>query len=391
MIGKDSTNAPLTLSTHQSAGVVSPGECAAGNASRAAPRTLRSAQLPDGWLAKTKLSFNARRLAPAGVQRLLQGDMVPHAGDLVLARIAAVGQHERIQLSSGRQSHLYLDDEVVVVYGDRYAPKQWEAHVPDDLGPCHLAAAGGLAARVILAHRDMEEPTVLHPIGLLADVRGRRMNLAQLGLSDPGRLPTTPPTIVVVGTSMDSGKTTSAAALMHGLCAAGLRVGALKVTGTGACGDLMKFLDAGAAEALDFVDAGLPTTYRQPPEEIERVLRTLVATQVKNGAQALVIEIADGLLQDETARLLRSPLLRALDAGFVFTAVEAIAAIEGERSLRALGHDVRAISGLVTVSPLSVREVMSSALAPVLGLVELSDPETASRLLRLQRPLTKAE
>ena len=54
---------------------------------------------------------------------------------------------------------------------------------------------------------------------------------------------------------MNSGKTTTVAAITHGLTAAGLRVGAMKVTGTGAGGDPFLFADAGAAEVLDFTSA----------------------------------------------------------------------------------------------------------------------------------------
>jgi hypothetical protein len=38
-------------------------------------------------------------------------------------------------------------DAIIVAYGHRYAPDQFEAYVPEDLGPCHLVAGGGVAAR----------------------------------------------------------------------------------------------------------------------------------------------------------------------------------------------------------------------------------------------------
>ena len=48
--------------------------------------------------------------------------------------------------------------------------------------------------------------------------------------------------------------------MVKGLTGAGYRVGAAKVTGTGAGGDLWLMRDHGAYEALDFTDAGMATT-----------------------------------------------------------------------------------------------------------------------------------
>ena len=61
---------------------------------------------------------------------------------------------------------------------------------------------------------------------------------------------------------MNSGKTTTAAHLIKGLVQAGLKVGAAKLTGTGAVGDIWLMQDAGANLVLDFTDTGFPSTYR---------------------------------------------------------------------------------------------------------------------------------
>jgi hypothetical protein len=36
---------------------------------------------------------------------------------------------------------LFVGDEILVAYGHRYAPAQFLAEVPPDLGGCHLNAA----------------------------------------------------------------------------------------------------------------------------------------------------------------------------------------------------------------------------------------------------------
>ena len=85
-----------------------------------------------------------------------------------------------------------------------------------------------------------------------------------------------PPTVAVIGTSMNSGKTTTIQYLVHGLSRTGVRPGATKVTGTGSGGDYWVMIDAGAHRMLDFTDAGLASTYRQPMELVERVFSRLV-------------------------------------------------------------------------------------------------------------------
>jgi len=103
----------------------------------------------------------------------------------VLAAIESIGQHARIEQRDGRRATLFPGDEVVVAYGHRYAPDQFEAAIPEDLGPCELVAAGGVAARVQSAHGRMSEATRLTPVGLLADGAGRRLNVRDGALA-PG-------------------------------------------------------------------------------------------------------------------------------------------------------------------------------------------------------------
>src|SRR5699024_7122263 len=102
----------------------------------------------------------------------------------------------------------------------------------------HLVAAGGLAGAVCASHDKMAIPTCLQPIGLLVDAGGRTLNTCHYGLdavATNGHA--LPPVIAVLGTAMNSGKTTTAVNLIRGLRAAGKRVGAGKITGTGAATD----------------------------------------------------------------------------------------------------------------------------------------------------------
>ena len=324
-------------------------------------------------------SFTTRRVRFENAVQLRTGDLVPRAGDLVLARISAMGQHTGLQLHSGRRASTHVGSEIIVCYGNRYAPDQFEAVVPTSLGPCHLAAAGGIAGTVLCKHRRMKPATELEPIGLVADANGKVLNVKDYGLSEPV-FAELPPVFVVCGTSMNAGKTASAAALIRGLTNAGYRVGAAKITGTGAAGDLFTFADAGAHAVLDFTDAGLASTYMVDLPELERAYRVLTHSLVQQGANAIVIEIADGIHQRETAVFLRESQIMKGVTGVVFAAYDASGATAGASWLSAQGHAVLAISGQVTSSPLAMREAEEMTGLMLLGLDELSDPAITGRL-----------
>jgi len=322
-------------------------------------------------VAGAKGSYSVRRV-PADAIQSIESQGRPMAGDLLLARVERLGQHKHLEDRAGRRAVLWPGDEIIVAYGNRYAPDQFEALVPDDLDPCHLVASGGIASRVISRHANMRLATLIEPIGLLADGRGKRINLRDWrlpALPQPGARPYT---IAVLGASMNAGKTTVCTGLIRGLRRRGLRVGAAKITGTGSGNDRWAMVDAGATPVLDFTDAGHATTFGLSGPQTDQTLTTLTGQLAAAGVEASVLEIADGLLQRETAALVSSgALARAVDA-VVFAGNGAMSAIAGVDILRRAGLSVMAVSGVMTMSPLASREAAQATGLPVLGLDELA-------------------
>jgi hypothetical protein len=331
-------------------------------------------------VSRAKLAYTTRRAPQSEFVELLEY-RAPRAGDWVLARVEEIGQHKRLELRDGRRATLFPGDEIVVCYGTRYAPDQFEARVPGDLAPCDLVAAGGIAAEVLHRHANMEEATRIAPIGLLATGTGRPANLREFGLSVAPRVLRRPPTLAVAGSAMNAGKTTAAANLIRGLAGRGLRVGAAKVTGTGAGGDVWLMKDAGADPVLDFTDAGFSSTYCVRPPEVERILFTLSDHLAAAGAEVIVLEAADGMFQDETVALLGSRSFRAQVDGVVFAARDALGAAAGVTALRDMRLPAVAVSGVLTGSPLAMREAHRATGLPVLDVEALRDPVRAGALL----------
>lgn len=340
--------------------------------------------LPAARLADAKRAYTTRRADPAAM-RTLVGGIAPRAGDLVLARIVQLGKHEHLESCEGRRCRLFPGDEIVVAYGNRYAPDQFEAEVPDALGPCHLVAGGGVAARMLSRHEAVRPATQIEPIGLIGDQRGQPLSVSDFRLPAAARSRRRPLTLAVAGTAMNAGKTTAVAGLVHGAHRAGLRVVAAKITGTGSGGDTWLMRDAGATAVLDFTDAGMVSTYRCTLGEIEDGMALVLAHLAALAPDLVVLEIADGLYQAETAALIASPRFAAQVDAMLFAAGDAMGAAAGVQWLRERGRRVLAVTGALTRSPLAMREAAAACRLPVLGLAELEDPAQAASLVAGER------
>lgn len=336
-------------------------------------------------LAAIKPSFTTRRIPEGDVAAIDMAavDLMP--GDVVLARVDEIGQHKRIERPDGRRAVLVQGDEILIVCGARYAPDQFEAASPTSLGPADLVAAGGIAGIELARHERMDPATRITLVGAVLSAQGKRLNLADYAV--PVAKPAgTVPVIAVVGTSMNAGKTHTVAAIVQGLAQTGKRVAALKVTGTGAGGDLWLQHDVGAQVVMDFTDAGFGTTYRVPVDALQRGADRLMAAAEAQGAEVIVVEVADGLRQQETAALMQMPDFHARLHGVVFAAGDAMGAEAGVAWLEKAGHSVLAISGLLTRSPLAIREAQAAGSVPVLTPEQLRDPETLERLTGAAAP-----
>lgn len=329
--------------------------------------------MTNSLFANVKRSFSTRNV-PLEAMQGVTTQALPVAGDLVLARVTEIGHHTKIERPDGRKAKMFVNDLIVVAYGNRYAPDQFESELPADLGPCHLVAAGGIASNALAWHDRIIKPTEIEPVGLVTNELGEVINLRDYQIADVPAAFKRPNVYVVAGTAMNAGKTTTAAFLINGLKVAGQKVAALKVTGTGAGGDLWLMQDAGADMALDFTDVGMATSYLETLETVKKGTKKLVNFAASQGVDTVVIEVADGLLQRETNALLLDEEFNAMVDCAVFTARDAMAAIEGVRWLSEQNYAVAFVGGVISRSPLAQREAEQAIGLPVLGLDSLIQP-----------------
>ena len=91
---------------------------------------------------------------------------------------------------------------------------------------------------------------------------------------------------------------------------------------------------------------------------------SLVAHLAKAGVDAIVLEIADGVLQRETAALLDSETFREASRAVMLTAGDAMGAAAGVRWLRDHGLDPIGLAGVLTAAPLQRDEAVAATGLP---------------------------
>jgi hypothetical protein len=325
--------------------------------------------------ARAKWSFAARRVPRSDAVALLPDPSAARAGDLVLAEVTRIGSHKRLQLADDRFSPLWPGDRIVVACGDRFAVDQFHGMARFRGAQADLLAGGGVAGDIVSKNERVARGTALTIVGRLADAGGAVLNVDRYAL--PPAAPGRPARVIaVLGTGMNAGKTAAAAGLVNGFTRLGRRVAALKATGTGAFGDMHEYAAAGAAVTLDFTDAGMASTYRQPLDRLIAATDLLLGHAA--GCDVAVVELADGVTQVETAALLSRPDYVARFDGTILAAPEALAAQGALSWLAARGIAPMALSGLITRAPLAAEEAGAATGLPVLDRMSLADPATAS-------------
>ena len=304
----------------------------------------------------------------------------PLMGNVLVARVAQVGHHKAIDDPAGARHGIFEGDIVGLVFSPRYATRQFEAIVPPNLDTVQIVAGGGVCGLVVSSSAVMQDPTALVPLGYLVDAMGNRVNLSDHGLTPTTTSISELPVVLSVGASMDSGKTTAAGSLVHGLSRAGWRVSAAKLTGTAAAKDPRFMLDSGAMRVLDFASVGYASTLGISDEQLQNISTTCMSQLALDNPDVLILEIADGITQRETRMLLSWFAKRTAPTYAMYSCGDALAVDVGVRRLRGLGIRPIAVSGTVTISPLAMAEAQAETDLPVLSREMLRSPSVEARL-----------
>lgn len=310
-------------------------------------------------------------------------DYQPKVGDIGIFEIIKIGKHKVVQSETKRNAAIIPGDWIMAAFGNRYATAQFEGYVPDDCNrELHILGIGGVVGVVKRMHYNYIDigPTVIKLIGMVNDVKGdvinTKTNKHKKLAAFTGAAAAATKVILSVGSSMDSGKTTTAAYLVNGLKKAGYKVAYIKLTGTTYTKDCDFNYDLGADVTADFSDFGFPSTYLCEESELFNLYESLLQSVIHYSPDYTIIEIADGLYQRETKMLLSNNRFKETVYSIIFSAGDSLAAINGLNTLNSMGLYPFVLSGLFTASPMLVEEVKNNSSVPVLTIEEISTQGT---------------
>ncbi|MBK5109868.1 MAG: hypothetical protein JJE10_00715 [Thermoleophilia bacterium] len=298
-------------------------------------------------------------------------------GDYVVVEMLGDGPDSySVETADGSAEELCPGDRLIGALGTRAATLElvgdWR-EVGEDLRMQTLTSAGVLGVCTSAAWHSAQMANVRY---LGHAVRGGRV-CSMKGFvtpTDPCELEA--PVILIIGSSMDAGKTIAAVAMIRELVEMGKRVAGAKVTGVGRLRDTLAMQEAGAYVIADFVDVGLPSTV-VPPEEYEQALRLLISKLAATGPDILVVEAGASPLEpyrgDVAMRVLAENVaITVLCASDPYAVMGVIDAFEMKPDL---------VSGRSTATEAGVRLIDRLVGIPALNMIERdSGPEVAEFL-----------
>ena len=182
------------------------------------------------------------------------------SGDYVAGEIIDTGANAGIELPNGHMIGPLQGERLIGSLGVRHATLEatgtWKLIPPS--GKMHMLTGAGLLG--IMTSRSVFAP---YPVELTylghVMLEGQKAGMLQMVAPVAAR-PFITPVVLLTGTSMSAGKTTTARIVTRQLKLLGFKVLGAKLTGAGRYRDILAIKDAGADVIIDFVDAGLPST-----------------------------------------------------------------------------------------------------------------------------------
>ena len=211
-------------------------------------------------------------------------------GDYVVVEMVP-GEEEDyvVETSDGSPEAIWPGDRLIGALGTRAATLEatgsWE-DVGEDMVMHSLTSAGVIGR---MTSRSIDSGPVIEVKYLGHAIRdGRTLNMADFVTpAEPRKIEV--PVILIIGTSMDSGKTVAAVAIVRELVAMGKKVAGAKVTGVGRLRDTLAMKHAGASDIFDFVDVGFPSSV-VPEGEYRDGLAQLLSKIAATEPDVVVIE-----------------------------------------------------------------------------------------------------
>lgn len=250
--------------------------------------------------------------------------------------------YDTLELISGRMAKVSRGDIIVGALGHRKALFGYSGHLPEKLSAGDTVQVLNIGG--VLGICDSINATFGPPFD--AKVLGAVLHFPYLGerIGVPARVGMSPleanatvdtrniPVVVLAGSSMDSGKTAAASAIVSRLRHLGYTVDAFKATGVSLRRDILAMEDAGARNTSIFTDYGVVTTTADNGPTVTRMMLNRLAAE---NPDVIVFELGDGLLGAYGVdAILHDEEIRSTISCLVLCANDPVAAWGGIKLLR---------------------------------------------------------
>lgn len=295
-------------------------------------------------------------------------------GDVVLVKVVSQPEDaflKYVRTPENEKVFLKKGDVVLSALSDRYAARLLNGAVPKHLKKgdiIDLLQQGGESG-IIKSTRSGFVKTKLEFLGFVLRNR-KKMNIMDFALPIK-EVKNKMNLIIVVGVNMEAGKTTTTAELCGGLMKKGQKVCAGKLTGIGSVYDIGEYVKKGASKVYGILDAGYPSSAGLSMKELDEAFMRIFSNLAAEKPDFVILEIADGILQRETAMLLESEVVKKYKPKYILSCYDALGAYGGKLVMKErFGITPVLITGMGAVTDLGRKEVEGitkiKALDPVL-------------------------
>ena len=295
----------------------------------------------------TKISSIVRRLhLPYEVE--ISPVITPcEGGVIVVEALDHAGKNNVFELSSGRIGKLIKGDIIPAVLGKRRALREYSCDIPHSLKPgdeLYFSCESGLVGEINGVNENWGTPMKVKVLGSLK--KGKKfLNIKDYGLKKTFSKKNSVPIIAVVGTCMDSGKTTIICKIAQYLRNKGVKISGAKLTGVAFMQDPFKMKDSGIDPVVDFVDAGLPSTCGNSEEVLQAVF-SIIGEVNKSHPDVIIAEFGDGLIGEyHVSNILKNEWFKKQVKVLIVAANDLVAAWGAKQFVQSLGLDVDLFSG----------------------------------------------
>lgn len=207
--------------------------------------------------------------------------------------------YNQLEQPSGRMSTLHKGDIVVVALGNRRALRGFVGEIPTKLRGgdiIHVLNLGGVAGICTSEnYQEVGHALKIKIIGTVIDKDGSPLNIKKYKLFEPStKIKSKIPLIIVSGTCMEVGKTTTACEIIKFASRDRKTVSAAKVAGIAALKDALNMQDYGAIEVVTMIDAGYTSTANSTTDAVTTT-KGAINFLSKANPDYIVVELGDGV------------------------------------------------------------------------------------------------